>query len=80
MVICRGENMFSSTNVTDIKDTLKNKSSVFHNHKKTYKKNLKSKEKAEKEKMMQKQWKNYILENSETQLKIWAKETKNNRK
>lgn len=48
VVICRGENMFSSTDVRDIKETVKNKRSVFHNREKTYKKNLKSKEKAEK--------------------------------
>lgn len=51
VVICKGEIMFSSTCVRDIKETVKNKSSVFHNHRKTQKKNLKSKEKAEKEKI-----------------------------
>ena len=45
------EEKIGSTDVTDIKETVKNKRSIFHNHKKTYKKNLKSKEKAEKEKM-----------------------------
>ena len=51
VVICKGEIMFSSTCVRDIKETVKNKSSVFHNHRKTQKKNLKSEEKAEKEKI-----------------------------
>ena len=51
VVICKGEIMFSSTCVRDIKETVKNKRSVFHNHRKTQKKNLKSEEKAEKEKI-----------------------------
>lgn len=51
VVICRGENIFISVDVRDIKETVENKMSIFWNYKTTYKKNLKSKEKTEKEKM-----------------------------
>ena len=43
--------MFISIDVRDIKETVENKMSIFWNYKKTYKKNLKSKEKTGKEKM-----------------------------